>query len=172
VVLIERGSEVGGGDVRSDIGVVARLVRAERFDDGRWGVVCVAERRCRVIEWLPDDPYPRARLVDWPDAADRVDPDLYRSTVGSLRRVLALAAELGAENVDATVEVSDDPTLGSYQVAALGPFGAHDRQRLLASPTPTERLLLAADELDNQMVLLQEGLRLTDDPDDFGPTPP
>jgi uncharacterized protein len=172
VVLIQRGSEVGGDDVRTDVGTVARVIQAQQFDDGRWGIVAVGQRRCRVVEWLADDPYPRARLVDWPDADDRVDPELYRSTVGALRRVLALAAELGAENVDATVEVSDDPTLGSYQVAALGPFGPHDRQRLLASPTPTERLLLATDELANQMILLQEGLRLTDDPDDFGPTPP
>ena len=173
VVLIERGSEVGGEDVRTDVGTVARVIQAQRFDDGRWGLVAVGQRRCRVVDWLPDDPYPRARLVDWPDDTDdTVDPELYRTTIGSLRRVLALAAELGAENADATAEVSDDPLLGSYQIAALGPFGPLDRQRLLAAAGPTERLRLAAEELEHQMVMLQEGLRLTDDPDDFGPTTP
>jgi uncharacterized protein len=172
VVLIERGSEVGGDDVRTDVGTVARVIQAQRFDDGRWGIVAVGQRRCRVVEWLPDDPYPRARVVDWPDPDDPVEPGLYRDTVAGLRRVLALAAELGAENADATAEVSDDPVLGSYQVAALGPFGPLDRQRLLSAATPSDRLQLAAEELGAQMLLLEEGLRLTDDPDDFGPAPP
>src|SRR5690606_29131778 len=103
VVLIERGSEVGGEDVRTEVGTVARLIQAQRFDDGRWALVAVGQRRCRVVEWLPDDPYPRARIVDWPDPDEEVPDELRGETVGSLRRVLALASELGAENSDATV---------------------------------------------------------------------
>ena len=41
VVLIERGSEVGGGDVRFDIGVHrASIEHAEQTPDGRWALVC------------------------------------------------------------------------------------------------------------------------------------
>ena len=36
VTLIERGSEVGGGDQRTDVGVVARMVRVEALDGGRY----------------------------------------------------------------------------------------------------------------------------------------
>src|ERR1700716_2301802 len=36
VVLIERGSEVGGGDTRFSIGTVARIVAAGRLPDGRY----------------------------------------------------------------------------------------------------------------------------------------
>jgi len=172
VVLIERGSEVGGDDVRTDVGTVARLIQAQRFDDGRWALVAVGQRRIRVVEWLPDDPYPRALVVDWPDTDEEVPDELRLSSISSLRRVLALASELGAENADATVSVSDDPVIASYQVAALGPFGPLDRQRLLAAAGPATRLRMAEAELGNQMALLEEGLRLTDDPDDFGPTPP
>lgn len=67
VTLIERGSEVGGGDIRAMAGTVAEIVQAEEFDDGRWGVVAVGARRVRVTGWLPDDPYPRAEVEDWPD---------------------------------------------------------------------------------------------------------
>ena len=35
VVLIDRGHEVGGGDVRSDIGTIARVVEAQAFDFDR-----------------------------------------------------------------------------------------------------------------------------------------
>ena len=60
VVLIERGSEVGGGDQRTAVGTVARIVEAATFDDGRYALGTVGVRRIRVVRWLEDDPYPRA----------------------------------------------------------------------------------------------------------------
>ena len=62
VVLIERGSEVGGGDTRFGVGTVARIVEASRFDDGRYALLARGISRCAVREWLPDDPYPQARV--------------------------------------------------------------------------------------------------------------
>src|SRR5438045_6955857 len=67
VVLIERGSEVGGDDVRTLVGTVARIVEASELDDGRWMLATVGVRRLRVRAWLEDDPYPRADVDDWPD---------------------------------------------------------------------------------------------------------
>ncbi|HEV7759443.1 MAG TPA: LON peptidase substrate-binding domain-containing protein, partial [Acidimicrobiales bacterium] len=60
VVLIERGSEVGGGDVRTGVGTLARILQAEQAADGRWALMAVGARRIRIDRWLPDDPYPRA----------------------------------------------------------------------------------------------------------------
>jgi uncharacterized protein len=157
VILIERGSEVGGGDVRSDIGVVARLVRAERFDDGRWGVVCVAERRCRVIEWLPDDPWPRAQVVEVPEAPvtdPQVIAEELTALAAELRRVLALAAELGDPVASPTIDLVDDPVIASYQLSALAPVGPLDRQQLLACEGPTTRLALLRALLTEQAELL------------------
>jgi Lon protease-like protein len=56
VVLIERGSEVGGGDQRSDVGTVAHITEAAQLPDGRWALLAVGTRRIRVQTWLPDDP--------------------------------------------------------------------------------------------------------------------
>lgn len=70
VVLIERGSEVGGGDVRTDVGTLASIAEAEPLPDGRWMLVARGLHRIRVERWLPDDPYPRAEIVDWPDGPD------------------------------------------------------------------------------------------------------
>ncbi|MGH9021739.1 MAG: LON peptidase substrate-binding domain-containing protein, partial [Acidimicrobiia bacterium] len=58
VVLIERGSEVGGGDVRFSIGTVARITQASLLPDGRFLLDTVGTRRVRVDAWLGDDPYP------------------------------------------------------------------------------------------------------------------
>src|SRR6476619_4622640 len=47
VVLIERGSEVGGGEARLDVGCVAEVVRAEPQPDGGWLLACVGAERIR-----------------------------------------------------------------------------------------------------------------------------
>src|SRR4051795_8809471 len=75
VVLIERGSEVGGGDTRFVVGTVARVVRAQELPDGGYALATVGIRRIRVTRWLPDDPYPLAEVTDvtepvHPDATD------------------------------------------------------------------------------------------------------
>ena len=61
MVLIERGQEVGGGEVRTDLGTVARIVAAQEEADGRWFLMTIGTRRFRVTNWLDDDPYPQGR---------------------------------------------------------------------------------------------------------------
>lgn len=165
VVLIERGSEVGGGEVRTDVGTVARVVRAESFDDGRWAVVAVGVRRVRVVRWLDDDPYPRAELADWPDAPE--DEVTQASLVADveaarqrLRTALALAAELGDPAAPATVEVADDPRTASFQVIALAPIGPADQQALLALPGAGERARRLVEVLDDAVELMRARLAL------------
>ena len=67
VVLIERGHEVGGGDQRVGTGTLARLVAAEQLPDGRWLALFAGTERFRVVEWLPDDPFPQAQVEDLPE---------------------------------------------------------------------------------------------------------
>jgi len=157
VVLIERGHEVGGGDSRFDVGCVARILDVRPFPDGRYALAAVGDRRIRIEEWLPDDPYPRATVVDWPDeGSGEVDPV---PVTASLRRVLAMAAELGEPVASATdVDVADDPVLASYQLTALAPLGPLDRLTLLAAPGPAARLELLAEQLDEIALVLASRL--------------
>jgi Lon protease-like protein len=165
VVLIERGSEVGGGDVRTDIGTVAQLVATNELPDGRWFVVTVGTRRIRVLQWLDDDPYPRAEVEPWEDAPDQdaVSSEDYAALLGSARRLLALAAEVGAPAGEATTTFADDPALGSFQVAAAAPFGPFDKQRVLVTQGSGARCALLRELLADQLELLQESLGGDDD---------
>ena len=54
----------------TDVGCVARVVRAAPSGGGRWVLVARGERRIRVDEWLSDAPFPRARVTEWPDPAE------------------------------------------------------------------------------------------------------
>jgi uncharacterized protein len=166
VPLIQRGSEVGGGDQRSDIGTVARVVEAEELPDGRWGVVAVGLRRYRVVRWLPDDPYPVAEVEDWPDEPSAPEPEEYRAVVATLRRVLAMAAELGEAVPPSTVDLSDDPSEGSFQIAVLAPLGPHDKQALLRAPSAEARLARARTDLEAVAELLAFRLQPGDDDDE------
>lgn len=160
VTLIERGSEVGGGDIRAMAGTVAQIIQADELPDGRWAMVAVGTHRVRVREWMPDDPYPRAEVEDWPDVP-ATDPEAavaaYEARVAQLRRILALAVELGAE-ADPMVELADDAEVGSYQIGVLSPIGALDRQRLLTAPGPQQRLDLLEELLDDQELMLRARL--------------
>lgn len=162
VVLIERGSEVGGGEVRTDVGCIARIVEAVEMDDGRWALGALGTERVRIADWLPDDPFPRAEVEPWEDEGPGGDvlEDRYVEVVGTLRRVLGLRAELGDGGAPATSELSDDPVLGSYQVAALAPMGPLDHQRALAAPGPLARLDLVVDWLDEEAAVLSQRLEM------------
>lgn len=156
VVLIARGSEVGGGDQRTDVGTRAEIVQAERSPDGRWGLLTVGRDRFRVTRWLPDDPHPLAKTDPWPDPGP--GPGAAAAVAGAavgLRRLLALAAELGEAVPPATaVEVGQDPVADSYRLAALAPAGPLDRQRLLEAEGAEERAaLLEALVADHEAVV-------------------
>ena len=142
VVLIERGHEVGGGDTRFDVGCVARIVEVGEIPPGHLAVASIGDRRVRIEQWLPDDPYPRADVSDWPDP-EPTDDDAHRcvEVAAELRRVLAMAAELGAAVPPAAaVEVADDALLASYQLCSMSPVGPLDQLALLASATVRARL--------------------------------
>ncbi len=141
VVLIERGSEVGGGDTRVEVGTLARILEAGRLPDGRYVLATTGVRRFRVQRWLPEEPYPRAEI-------DLLEDDVLSSGTGEQRRdverillrVLALRTELGEPGPPVNLRLPDDPVRASYEAAALAPLGPLDAQRLLELDSPSARL--------------------------------
>jgi uncharacterized protein len=158
VTLIERGSEVGGGDVRTDAGTVARIVEAAMLDDGRWYLVVVGTRRVRVARWLDDDPYPRADVEDWPDADEGAPAEGVDELTAALRRVLALRAELGEAAPPATLLLAEDPTLALWQIAGAAGIGPLDLQSVLVAPSVADRRALVAELLTDAEEVLRAQL--------------
>jgi Lon protease-like protein len=155
VVLIERGSEVGGGDVRFDVGTVARIVDAAELPDGRWALATVGGSRFRVHTWLPDDPYPRADVEVLEErGAGPADTARAQEVGQRLRRLLGLAVELGA-TVPSELTLSDDPVRAGWEAAAIAPLGALDALAVLATDDPTERLDLLARRLGDVAEMLE-----------------
>jgi Lon protease-like protein len=130
VVLIERGSEAGGGDQRASVGTMARLVSAAAGADDLL-IVGVGTRRFTVERWVDEDPYPRAELSMLPDLewSEALAP-LRAQAEAVVRRVIARVAE---PQSDAGIELSDDPVAAVWQLAAIAPLGEYDRYTLLRS---------------------------------------
>jgi uncharacterized protein len=139
VVLISRGSEVGGGDVRVDVGAVARIARSSTLDDGRMVIVAEGRSRFRVLQWLDDDPYPRAEVEDMalhPAPAAVSGPGSASLSVAevSVRRLRSLLSELGdvpALPHDLVLEGTEEEI--AWQLCELAPVNVMDRQQLLTS---------------------------------------
>jgi Lon protease-like protein len=156
VVLIERGSEVGGEDARFDAGTVATIVDAYPIPDGRWLILAVGRTRFRVVRWLPDDPYPVAQVEEVGDP-DWFDTDGLRDrAVQMLQRVAALRTELGEDVRSISVHVDDDPVRASYEAVALSRLGPLDAHRLLMAGSPGERYEQLFPLLADQTTILEQ----------------
>jgi len=156
VVLIERGQEVGGGDTRFALGTMAQIVQASELPDGRVALVAVGTERVRVDEWLPDDPYPRARVTPRPDpVAGRAATNAIDDARRALVRVHALRAELGLPAHTGDLLVADDVVRCSYEAAILAPLGPLDAHALLALDDPVDRLERVTTLLRDEIEVLQ-----------------
>jgi Lon protease-like protein len=156
VVLIERGSEVGGGDTRFGVGTVARILEAGRFPDGRYLLATTGTRRLRVRRWLPEEPYPRAEveLLDEPRPTD--DAAGARAEVErALAHVSDLRAQLGEAAPPPALRLDDDPVRASFEAAAAAGLGPLDAQRLLELDDAGARLRSLAELLADEARFLE-----------------
>jgi Lon protease-like protein len=149
VVLIERGQEVGGGDVRFGVGTVARIMQTAELPDGRWLVDAVGTERFRVAEWLPEDPYPLALVEaledEPPEAGPGVEAEIAerrKAVEQLLRQVLALQVELGFPAPSAVRSLHENPGVAAFEAALLSPIGPMDTQKVLEAPSTATRLAL------------------------------
>ncbi|MFJ4016526.1 LON peptidase substrate-binding domain-containing protein [Microbacterium sp. NPDC090014] len=131
VVLIERGHEVGGGDRRSGIGTMARLVSVAA-DAQVLHTLAVGTARFTVDQWLDEAPYPRAEVTPLPELTwnDALTP-LRTEAEAIVRRVLARTDSPW----DADTELSEEPLAAAWQLAAIAPLGEYDQYTLLQSST-------------------------------------
>ena len=140
VVLIERGTEVGGGEQRFDVGTVAEVTDLDA-QDGLVRLVAHGGSRFRVHDWLADAPYPRAEVVELPDLEWSADQQALRDQAEQLvRRTLAKASEFADDLWPSDIELSDDPVAAAWQLAAIAPLTALDQLKLLGASTMAELL--------------------------------
>jgi len=148
VALIADGAEVGGEAQVWPVGTLARIERVERLPDGRLVIEARGMQRFRVLERLPDDPYPRAvvELIQ-----EESEPDVDGTLVEEIQTLLLQflrKLDWGDANLP------DDPSVLGYLVGAVVPCSLPDKQSLLEARTANDLLgraiPLIRDELDRE----------------------
>jgi len=169
IVLIERGSEVGGGEQRFPIGTVAQITQVEA-SEGFIGLVAQGSRRIEIVEWLDDDPHPQAEVRELPELEwqDSLQP-LREQAEQLVRRTIAQASEFVEQQWPADIVLDDDPIAAVWQLAGIAPVGPLDQVTLLRSSTTEELLrgVIEATEGAAEMLTLQVEDDGFPSPDDF-----
>lgn len=159
VVLIEAGREVGGGDRRSKVGALARIVDYAELGVGRFRLRCLMGERIRVKHWLDDAPYPRADIEVWEDEPGTVDSaavfDVEDRVVALYERIAAArgsdfgdrSAVLGPEESDVVKRL--------YGLAARVPMGQADKYAVLSAPTVPARLSALSEAVDTVTAMVE-----------------
>lgn len=154
VVLISQGLEVGGGDVRSEVGALAHISEYADLGMGQYQLLASVRERIRVVEWLPDDPYPRAVVQAWPDepgppvTAERIG-EVVDGILGLFGRIIAArGGRLRSDALAVDADIADDPSRHIYALAARVPMGQADRYAVLAAPTLAARVDALTDAIE------------------------
>jgi Lon protease-like protein len=144
--LIERGSEVGGGDVRTSVGTVVSVVGSQPLSNGQTLIAVQGQHCVEVTRWLEDAPYPRALVRERCCDDLAVDPHLLRSTESAVRALRALQSEVQTDEcLRGNCEMADDPWERAWQLCSMTPMSALDQFKLLSLSDPNDRLRLVAE---------------------------
>ncbi len=143
VALILEGEESGGVSQVWPVGTSAVIERSERLPDGRFALVARGVTRFRILERLPDNPYPRALVRMLQEEAEvETDDTLVQETQDLLLRFLRRMARQQGHDWEELI-MPADPNVLSYVVGAVLPCSLDDKQRLLQAPSAGARLLQA-----------------------------
>lgn len=162
VVLISRGREVGGEDARCDVGTLATITDYADAGAGRYALQCRIGDRIKVLQWLPDDPYPRARVQVWPDDPG---PPVTAAAFGDAEdRVWALFERIAdAQGVDLPArdvlfDYRNDAADWSkllYALASRVPMGPADRYAVLSAASAADRLTALEEAVDSVTAVVE-----------------
>ena len=156
VVLIREGPEVGGFAVPNDVGTTARIERAEPNILNQIAVFSRGEQRFRITELHHDRPYlwADAELIEEPSGEAPAElRERAREQLGAFARLRSQAR--GEYERDP----GSDPPEGSGALAdaicATGAGTADERQQLLETLDPVERLTRAVEMFEEILELLR-----------------
>lgn len=144
--LIERGSEVGGGDERSWVGTVVRIVASQSLADGKTLLMVEGHECFEVAAWLEDAPYPKAVVRQRCCDDVMIDPQLLRSTESAVKSLRSLRSEFMADEcLTRNCDMNADPWIRSWQLCSMTPMSTLDQFKALSMSDPNDRLRLIAE---------------------------
>lgn len=143
IALLRRG---GQAEETHEIGCSVRIQQTEPFPDGRYNVICLGERRFRIVERLDAAPYWIAEVEYLDDPADSEHVDAYSAaseTAQLYRQHLGMT--LALENLwQRRFSLPTSPIRLINHIGARVEAPPSVKQEVLKAPTAVEQLRLLA----------------------------
>lgn len=160
VILIREGAEVGGPAEPVEVGTTARIVEAQKLDDGKLNVTVIGEQRFRVLGVRRREPYlvGDVEILGLDEEDDSTLPDLAASAGSLFAEYVRL--NLAVTNQWArTIEMPSEPGPLADFIGHRLAVDLHAKQRLLEEESPRYRLRTEIDVLGDGIRLLHPRVR-------------
>ncbi|HXF47804.1 MAG TPA: LON peptidase substrate-binding domain-containing protein [Verrucomicrobiae bacterium] len=144
VVLIKEGEEAGPSAAPFEVGTEAKIIKAERLDDGQLFIIVSGQRRFKIVKLLEPEPYLSAEVVFLPELEGDRNAALLTDQI--LRLVLSDFVQLASIFTLEPVypfRFPSDPARFSFLASHLLSAPMTTKQQLLESETVEDRLKLA-----------------------------
>ena len=159
--LIERGHEVGGQDSRFSYGTLCKVTDLKELGANQLAVQCLGVKRILVRKWLPDNPYPVARIEELDDS-DNKDFQLKREIIEELERCYVLLVQMGAIPAE-SIDIQALAGVNLFTACALAPLGQLDKYKLLSVQSAKDRSSLLLTQITSERETLAAMSRLQQD---------
>ena len=124
-------------------------------------VQCLGVKRILVRKWLPDNPYPVARIEELDDS-DNKDFQLKREIIEELERCYVLLVQMGAIPAE-SIDIQALAGVNLFTACALAPLGQLDKYKLLSVQSAKDRSSLLLTQITSERETLAAMSRLQQD---------
>jgi Lon protease-like protein len=150
-VGIREGYEVGDHGAQSlfRVGCRVQLTEVQPRADGTFSIVAVGLERIQLERLDTTGAFPVGHVLDRPEQAGSVPPDLLDHAREIFTAYRAALAEIRTDPY--TGELPQDPSYLSWTLAACAPLPLHERQALLEAEDAAHRLRMVTDLLRTEL---------------------
>ncbi|MDT5060663.1 MAG: ATP-dependent Lon protease [Acidobacteriota bacterium] len=155
-----RTENVTGGDATpNDLYSVGTLVMVKRMmrDEDAMQLIVQGTERIRVLEWLQEQPFLRARVEILPELktedAEEVEA-IKRNMQGMIQQALAMLPQVPPE-IRTAVMAANDPVRLAYFLASVLNLGVEQEQKMLEANTADELLRIAHGLLAREVEIME-----------------
>jgi Lon protease-like protein len=164
VVMIQEGSETGGGAKPHLIGTAARILRVDRLPDGRMNITTVGTQRFRIVELDHSHSYLSAKVAQYPavNGGTKAAVEMVHRVRPKVLEYVELLSKASKTELKLD-RLPEDPTTLAFLVAIALQVDNADKQKLLSMPGVPEMLDRERYLLSWEIELLRHMLATQDD---------
>jgi Lon protease-like protein len=164
VILIDEGHEVGGFAKPHMVGTAARIVRAQREEDGRMNITAVGTQRFRIQELDDSGSYLRATVRPYPvvNGSTAQAADIAHKVRPHLLHYVELLSEASHQKLQLD-RLPEDPTTLAFMVAIALQVNSAEKQKLLECAGIPDLLVREANLLARECLFTRHMIDTQDD---------